>query len=508
MRNRFRTVNIVLNTLGLVLIVLGWFLLIPLIVLFLYEELGVYGGRTLLAFVIPSIFSLSIGFLLKSKFKAGVPNSIQAMLVCSLGWLFCSALGSIPFIIALKSTFLNSFFETISGFTTTGITIFTGLEQMPRSILFWRNFTEWIGGLGILTFFLTVTYRGGGAHQLFSAESHKIGMPRLVPGLFNTLKIIWSIYIGYTIVIMFSLFIARMPFFDSICHAFTAVSTGGFSPHDVSIQYYQLTNHPNYIWIEYILIVGMLMGGINFFIHYRLANEGPRALLDNIEMRYWWGAIGLFVLVIFVERLVKVMPETGFADTYSEVFRQLEENFRIVLFQVISIITTTGFLTRDIGGTFFGSAARQLFLIMMVIGGCIGSTSGGIKVLRIAVLVRLIEREISRVLNPRKAISMIIIDGKPVDDDEIKRVSALFFSWIILLCLGGVVTTLLSGHDSYASFSGMFSALGNIGPCYITTPQIAELHPIIKVVYILGMLAGRLEIIPILLLFSGKAWQS
>jgi trk system potassium uptake protein TrkH len=185
----------------------------------------------------------------------------------------------------------------------------------------------------------------------------------------------------------------------------------------------------------------------------------------------------------------------------------IEAHVRGVLFQVIAIITTTGFATQDISSAFFGHLARQLFLIMMVIGGCVGSTSGGLKVLRIGILVQVIKREILRILRPRQAISRVIIDGEIIDTNEIMRVSGLFFAWFLFLIVGGGVTAFFSDLGAYESFSGMFSALGNIGPCYISVPAMGQLNPIIKAVYILGMLAGRLEILPILLLFSRRAWR-
>jgi trk system potassium uptake protein TrkH len=506
MRNRFKTTHNVLNLLGALLMLLAFFLLLPLLVLFSYKELQ-HGWRTLSAFLIPSVLSFLLGFLLKTLFKPTNPTKLEAMLVCSMGWIIFSAVGALPFVIGLKSSYINGVFEAMSGFTTTGITMFTGLDQLPKSILFWRSLTQWIGGLGILTFFLAVTYRGGGAHSLFGAESHKIGMDRPVPGLANTLKILWGIYAVFTVVIITSLSFAGMSIFDSICHSFTALSTAGFSPHDASIEYYRLIGHPHYIWFEYILIIGMLIGGTNFLIHYRVLRRDVKALFDNTEMRFWWSFITVFVAIIFIERLLNSELPSMFSMTYPPL-RNLEENFRIILFQVVSIITTTGFATRDIGSPFFGHVAKQLFLIMMVIGGCVGSTGGGLKVMRISVLVQLIRREIFRLRTPSHAISSIKIDGKIIDKDELYRVSGLFFMWMVLLVIGGVITALFSQVGPYESFSGMFSALGNIGPCYIPVEVMGQLNPIIKIVYIFGMLAGRLEILPVLLIFSSKVWRS
>jgi trk system potassium uptake protein TrkH len=507
MRNRFETVRVVLNTLGSLLIVLGVFLLAPLVILLVMEDNGNW-VTNLLAFVTPSLIAFALGFSLRYIFCPGSMNNYQAMLVCSLGWLGFSALGALPFVIGIKATYLNGFFEAMSGFTTTGITMFTGLDRMPKCILFWRSLTQWIGGLGILTFFLAVTYRGGSAHRLFGAESHKIGMERPVPGLSHTLKILWSIYAGFTIIIIISLFLAGMPLFDSICHSFTALSTGGFSPHDASIDYFRLAGFPHFIWMEYILILGMLMGGTNFLVHYRLLQGNFRSLFDNIEMKYWWTLILFFVLIILVERFVKLESVGGIDIARFSFAQRIEENFRYVLFQVVSILTTTGFGTKDIGSAFFGNVARQLFLVMMVIGGCVGSTGGGIKVFRISVLMKLIQREVFRLRIPARAVSTIVVDGKPVEANETYRISGLFFAWIALLIIGGLVTAILSHFDALSSFSGMFSALGNIGPCYIPTSDMGTLHSVIKVVYIFGMLAGRLEILPVLLIFSRRVWFS
>ncbi len=507
MRNRFETINVVFNTLGSILIVLGVFMLFPLVILILTEDSG-YWVRNGLAFIVPSMLSFTIGFTLRTFTRPGVMSNYAAMLVCSLGWLGCSALGSLPFVLGIDATYLNGYFEAMSGFTTTGITMFTGLDTMPKCILFWRSMTQWIGGLGILTFFLAVTYRGGSAHRLFGAESHKIGMERPVPGLFHTLKILWSIYAFFTVVVIAGLFFAGMPLFDSICHSFTALSTGGYSPHDASIDYYRVAGFANFAWMEYILIVGMLMGGTNFLVHYRLLHGNFRSLFDNIEMKYWWTLILVFVLLIMAERFIRMDPMTGIHLGRLGFLQKVEANFRYVLFQVVSILTTTGFGTRDIGSSFFGHMARQLFLAMMVIGGCVGSTGGGIKVFRISILVKLIQREVFRLRIPARAVSTIIVDGKSVDTNEIYRISGLFFAWVALLLIGGIVTAILSNFDAFSSFSGMFSALGNIGPCYIPTSSMGNFHPVIKIVYIFGMLAGRLEILPVLLIFSRRVWVS
>jgi trk system potassium uptake protein TrkH len=501
-----KTLLVILHFFGPMLIAFGCCLLVPLLAVLFYGEFQ-QGYRTCLAFLAPAGLCLVLGVVFKKLPGARDPNVIQATLICSLGWLGFSAIGAIPFVIGIHSSYLDGFFEAMSGFTTTGMTMYTGLDHMPKSILFWRALTQWVGGLGILTMFLAVSTRVEGTHQLFGAEGHKIEVDRPVPGLANTIRIFLGIYALFTGVIILGLYVLGMPFFDSVCHSFASLATGGFSPYDASIEYYRNSRHPNYIWLEYVLITGMLMGGINFLVHFRVLTRHPKALIDNSEMRYWWGLIGIFTALIMIERFMRIAPYP-IADLFSVGFLQrFEDDFRTALFQVVSIITTTGFGTRDIGTSYFGEGARQLFLVMMVIGGCVGSTGGGIKVLRVVILNKLFQREVYRLRVPANAITTVVVDGKAIDLNEIQRAASLFFAWVMLLVFGGMVTEFLSEHSGYAAYSGMFSALGNVGPCYIPLEDLGRLHPIIKLVYILGMLAGRLEILPLVLLFSRKVWR-
>jgi len=252
----------------------------------------------------------------------------------------------------------------------------------------------------------------------------------------------------------------------------------------------------------------MMLGGINFLIHYRILTKDFKALWDNVEIRYWWRLIAVFVIIIMIERLYRTGAfEALFRRGVAVDLVEFERSFRHSIFQVISILTTSGFTTMNISSDFFGVAAKQLFLVMMVIGGCVGSTAGGFKVVRIAILNRLMFREIFKLRTSSKASSGLIVDRKILPEDEVHRISALFFTWMALLLFGGIITALFSNQGPWASFSGMFSAMGNIGPCYISAPDMIDIHPVVKLTYIFGMLAGRLEILPVLLLFSGKAWR-
>ena len=499
MRNKFRFLGPVLDYLGALYWVLGVLLLAPVALAIFYAKTTGKAEVSPLCFMVPAGASFVLAFALRWG-KRGRRQPLTdrgAMLVCGLGWICLSAVGALPFWMAgLKISYLDAYFETVSGFTTTGITMLQGLDDFPLSIIFWRAFTQWLGGLGILTFFLAVSEAGGSAHRLFSAESHKIFSRRPTPGLFRTLRILWMIYAGFTALIVGLLVLAGMSVFDAVTHSFACLSTGGYSPYDASIAHYREAGFPHFVAIEYILTLGMVLGGMNFFIHFRVLTGSVRALWDNLEVRLWWIILGGATALLVLDRWMSF----GSGDMHGTV--------RNSLFQVVSIATTTGFATVDINTEYFPSLSKQLFLILMVIGGCVGSTGGGIKVLRIAVLLKMVGRQLRRVIHGRRAVNPVLVDGESIPPEEIRRICALFFAWIALLAFGGAMTALFSRElDAMQSASGMFSALGNIGPCYISVAQMTQLDPVVKLTYIAGMLAGRLEILPILMLFSRRTWK-
>lgn len=494
MRNRAAYLKPMLHHLGAIYRLFGFVLLLPLGML-AFDTLRGRAEVTPVAYLLPAVLAWALGFTLTRRWPRAPLDGRRAMLVTALGWISISALGALPFTIGVGATFLDAFFESVSGFTTTGITMFTELDGMPRSVLFWRALTQWVGGLGILTFFLAVTFSGGGAHRLYSAESHKISGSRPAPGLFHTLRILWIIYAGFTAAVALALVLQGLSVFDAVAHAFTALSTGGYSPYDASIDHYRVAGYAHFIGIEITLIVGMLLGGMNFLVHYRAFTGSFRALWDNTEIRLFWLLIaGATVLVAGDHFLRFGLGSPG-------------ETVRTAAFQTVSIMTTTGFATRDIGTPWFPAVAKQVFLVLMVVGGCVGSTGGGVKVMRIAVLAAMLRRQISRVVYGGSAVNPVVVDGEIVSTEELRRISALFFAWVVLLMAGSAVTAFFSELGPLESASGMFSALGNIGPCYIAPDAVPSLHPAIKIVYVIGMLAGRLEILPILLLFTPRAWR-
>ncbi|MFC1855971.1 TrkH family potassium uptake protein [Thermodesulfobacteriota bacterium] len=499
----------ILHFLGALIFTIGLTLLLPVFVVFLDGETK-NGYTTLLAFLLPSFLCMLSGLIVKHKFKHYPPDTRGAMLITIYGWVTACLLGGLPYLIALKVPVVDAFFESVSGLTTTGITVFTGLDNMPKSILFWRALTQWLGGLGILTFFLAITFRGGSASStIFGAESHKISSTRPVPGMFNSIKILWGIYIAFSITTFIFFMAGGMSLFDSICHMLTCISTGGFSTHDASIGYFAAAGYKHYLFIEYSIIFFMFCGGINFFIHYRVLKGEFRILTRDYEIRWYWFIIISAVIFIMLDHLLKVDSVNGLSAflSSSSWLAKMHENFRHSLFQVVSILTSTGYSTKDINSSFFPALAKQIILMLMLIGGCVGSTSGGLKVLRVAILNKLVGRELYKIRKIKGAVSPLVVNKKVIPSEELEKIAALFFAWMLFIVAGGGITALFSDLGAWESFSGMVSAVGNMGPMYISGPKMISLNPIIKLTYIVGMLAGRLEILPIIYILKIKKWR-
>jgi trk system potassium uptake protein TrkH len=477
-------------------IILGFIILIPLIICIIEQE----STLMYMSFIVPSLISFALGgiiYFTTKDVKIKINLSLS-MIICAVAWIMISLIGSIPFMIGISKSFIDSFFEAVSGLTTTGITVFEGLETMPLSIIFWRALIQWVGGLGILTFFLFVTFSGDSdIWQLFAAEGHKINSTRPVPNVFQTVKILWAIYAGLTLLESILLSLLGLSVFDALTHSLTSLSTGGFSRYDASVAYFAQAGYKNYKAIEYVITIFMMFGGMNFLIHYKVLFDTPKYLYQDTETKNYFKLIlGFTALIIFSIGVMNL-----------EMLSNFEEVFRKTIFQVISVITTTGFGTQDIGSDFFPAFSKQLFLILMIIGGSVGSTSGGIKVMRITILYRLFKREIKKLYLPAKAVTPVVITETKVSDQEIYRIAGLFFGWLLIIIVGSGITAVFSDLDAFQSFSGMTSAMGNIGPFYFSVSKMATLSPVIKLTYIFGMLAGRLEILPIIMLFSYRAWN-
>ncbi len=481
---------------GSLLLIYAGLLCIPMVVAWIYHE----PDTTYMSFVCAIGVSLVLGLLCKwiTVHHTSRLDFLTSLIMCVISWVLLSLIGGIPFMIGLNKSFIDAFFESVSGFTTTGITVLEGLDGMSPAILFWRSFIQWLGGLGILTFFLFVTSNSEGElWKLFGAESHKIVASRPVPNIYRTIKYFWAIYAVYTFLEMTILWFLGLDLYDALVHSFTTLSTGGFSNHDASIGYYQMAGYANYIWIEYTVILFMFFGGVNFLIHYRTIREDRLAFFKDRESKSYLRTILSFAAItlfgIWMVRGLELL--------------HLEQVVRKILFQIVSIMTTTGYGTEYIGSAFFPVVTKQLFLILMVIGGCVGSTAGGIKVLRFVVLKNVLRRELDRLSLPGHAVVPVSVDKIPVKRDEILRITAIVVGWLMLIMIGSGITALFSDLGPFEAFSGMASAVGNIGPFYFDVAKMASLSWVIKLTYIIGMLAGRLELLPIFILVQRRIWR-
>ncbi len=478
------------------LFILAILMMIPMLVAWIYKEpIIIYKS-----FVYGVLLSLTLGIifrLITYKHKA-VIDLTTSMIVCTFSWVLISVIGAIPFMVGLNKSFIDALFESVSGFSTTGITVFQGLDEMSYAIIFWRSFIQWLGGLGILTFFLFVTANSeGDLWNLFRAEGHKIGSSRPVPNVYRTIKYFWGIYGAYTFIEMLILWGLGLNIFEALIHSITTLSTGGFSNHDASIAYYQIAGYENYKLIEYTILFFMFLGGINFLIHFKMIIEDKLALFRDAEAR----AYIKIILGSLIITLVSIMLMRGLSGS------ELEESIRKTLFQIVSVITTTGFGTEDIGSEFFPAVTKQIFIMLMIIGGCVGSTSGGIKVLRVLILQKLLKREVNKLAMPVHAIVPVTVDKIPIKNEELLRISSIVFGWFMLIIIGAGITAMFSDLGPFQAFSGMASAVGNIGPFYFSVAKMASLSWVIKLTFIVGMLAGRLELLPIYILISKKVWK-
>ncbi len=493
MVRKYRTLSTVFHNLGKLLILEGIFFLIPVFYALMINEKVSY-------FIIPLSLSLIFGILFIFLFKENNIYFIESLLICGVSWIILAIFAGLPFSMAEGKSFVDGYFEAVSGLTTTGITIFTNIEALPKSVILWRSMIQWFGGLGILTLFLAITFKSNNAYfRLFSAESHKIDSSRPTPSIYKTVIILWSIYGLFTAIEIVLLKIFGMNFFDAINHSLTTLSTGGFSPYDASIQHFKNAGYHYYREIEYIITFFMFLGGVNFLLHYKILVGNIKDVFHDIEFRVFLFIIGVSAFLILLNHYLTI---------HSFNLAKLESDFRHTIFTVVSISTTTGFGTVDINSTFFPAMAKQIILILMLIGGSVGSTAGGIKVLRITVLYKLFKKQIQRLRLPKKAISKVIINKGVFPESEVLRITGLFFGWMLIIFIGAMITAAFSDLNAWQSFSGMFSAVGNIGPFYFSVEKMSTLPDIIKLTYVFGMLAGRLEILPIILLFNLKAWKT
>ena len=473
--------RLVFKLTGKTLMVEACTMLLPLAVCLYYRE----DPRPFL-FTIPLL--LVVGFLLSLLKSNDHFFPREGFFAVALIWLLVSATGALPFYFSgYFPTYIDCFFESASGFTTTGASILTAVEPLPRGILFWRSFIHWLGGMGVLILTIALLPSlGTRTLHLMKAESPGPVVSKLVPKSSQSSKILYGIYCGMTAIEIICLRLAGMPWYDSVVHSFGTAGTGGFSIKNISIAAYESPA------IEIIITVFMLLFSVNFALYFLLLCGKVKQVFQSDELRFFLAVVFLSIALISLN-IWNLYPTGG-------------EAVRHAAFQVGSIISTTGYASADFNQ--WPEFSRILLVLLMFIGACAGSTGGAIKCSRMLLLFRCIRREIRQVIHPR-AVHVVKLDGHVVEESALRSVH-IFFSAYMLITLGATLLVSVDNYSFGSTFTAVVACIGNIGPgLELVGPMgnYASFSLFSKSVLSLCMIVGRLEIIPILVLFSGNAWK-
>lgn len=469
---------IIISLIGAVLRFLGVTMLIPLVVAMCY-------GENYDPFLISAVitFLAGITFGLRSHEIDDLPMK-ESFTIVAFGWFAVALFGSLPYVFSGISM-LDALFESMSGFTTTGSTILTDIEAHSKSLLFWRSFTQWLGGMGIIVLFLAILPKLAVAgRDLFRAEVPGPTSDKLRPRLSQTAKILWTVYVMISVAEVAALCLSGMGIYDALCTTFSTMATGGFSPHSESIAFFHSPA------IELIVIFFMFLAGANFALHYWLLRGEHDHLTKDPEFRLYACIISCATLVV----VLMLWQDHGI------------HSIRLGLFQVVSILTTTGFTTANFDA--WSNTARLLLFTLMFIGGCAGSTGGGIKIVRMLLLIKYGYRELFRSLHPR-AILPVRLGRQIVPQAVMEAILSFFILYIFVFVVASLIMSML-GMDIVSATSAAATTLGNVGPGFgIIAPSanFGGIHPIGKMVLIMCMWIGRLEIFTVLVLLIPEFWR-
>ena len=475
--------RMVWRTVGIVLLLTAALLLLPLIT-------ALYYGESITPFLIAIAAALVPGLVLsRLKPTRSVYTAREGFVIVGAGWIILSLIAALPFTLSGDiSNYLDAVFETVSGLTTTGATILNDVEGLSRGVQFWRLFCHWIGGMGILVFIMAVLpLAGNRSMHIMRAEVPGPTVGKLVPRARQTARILYLLYLILTLAETVLLKLGGMSFFDAVLHSFATAGTGGFSTRALSVGYFNST------YIDIVIGTFMLLFGVNFSLYYLILIGSWKQALKNEELR-WYAVIIVFATVTIALSIMGQYGGFGHALRYS-------------YFQVSSILTTTGFSTADF--TRWPAYAQSMLVLLMFIGGCAGSTAGGLKVSRVMLLCRDTLTELRRMLRPR-SVERVRLDGKPVETGTLRAVQGYFFVYLLLLLLGTLVVS-LDGMDFTTNFTASLACISNVGPGLALVGPMGSFSifsPLSKVVLIFEMLLGRLEIYPILLLFFPATWKA
>ena len=479
--------NYILAALSLVFIGFGAMVFLPAFVAIYYQDY-----LSILPFVTAGIISIVLGILLKyingEKQNFNDLRKKEGLFIVALTWILISGITTIPYLFYGISP-INALFEGVSGITTTGATILTDFSLYPKTLFFWRSLSQWLGGMGIIVLFIAILPQFAVAgRQMFFAEAPGPTEDKITPRIKHTAAALWGIYFSLTIIEIILLYINGMPLFDSVCHSLSTLAAGGLSPQAAGIGEY---NNPVLIWI---ITVFMFLAGVNFALQYRvIVQKQFKAIFSNTEFMVY-----LLIFLGFSAMLVYILVT---ANGYN-----ISNAIRDSMFQVISILTSTGFASVDFAK--WTTPAQVLLFVLMLVGASAGSASGGIKVVRVVIVMKYLWREIVAILHP-KAIIPIKLDKIAIPVEILKQTIAFVIFYFIILILSSIMVSILEGNI-ITGITGSATTLGNIGPGFAQIGPYSNfdnLSNITKIIFIFNMLIGRLELIPFLAMLHGDFWK-
>ncbi|MGN0317552.1 MAG: TrkH family potassium uptake protein [Lachnospira sp.] len=474
--------SIVRNTLGKVLMLEGILMLVPAFVGLIYREKA---GWT---FVITSVICIAVGIVMNiRKAKDSMFYLKEGCVITALSWIFISLFGCIPFVMSGEiPKFTDALFETVSGFTTTGASILSDVESLSHCMLFWRSFTHWIGGMGVLVFLMAVIPLTGGANiNIMKAESPGPSVGKLVPKMEYTARLLYIIYFGMTMLEIIFLLIGKMPAFDAVTTALGTAGTGGFGIKNNSMMGYSP-------YLQWVVTIFMILFGVNFNVYFLLLYRNFKKAFQIEEVKCYFGIMAVGTAIIFV-------------NIY-KIFGSFESTLRHSLFQVATVMTTTGFSSADFD--LWPETARAVLVILMFVGACAGSTGGGIKVSRFMILFKSVLKELNSYIHP-KSVKTIRVEGKPVEHETVRSVNVFFITFTFIFTLSFLILS-FEGKDMITNFTAVTATMNNIGPgleLVGPTQNFSSFSFLSKYVLIFDMLAGRLELFPMLLLLNPVTWK-
>ncbi len=474
--------SIIRYILGHIIKLEGFFMLLPCVIAIIFNE------KELFTYLATAVACILLGSLLTfKKAKDNVFYLKEGCIATSLSWILLSFFGALPFILTGEIPhFTDAMFETVSGFTTTGASILSDVEALSHTSLFWRSFTQWIGGMGVLVFLLAIVPLSGGSNMnLMRAESPGPSVGKLVPKMRYTARILYVIYFVLTIIELVALLIAKMPWFDALCVSVGTAGTGGFGILNSSIGSYSIA-------VQWIVTIFMILFAINFNVYYLI-------LFGQIKNAFKMEEVRVFLSVVLVAIVIITFD---ISNMYDSLFKAITDS----AFQVASIVSSAGFATTDFD--LWPGLSKTILVLLMFMGACAGSTGGGIKVSRFVIVAKSIKKELHSYIHP-KAVKQIVMDNKEVDYGTIRSVFIYFLTFVIIFVVS-ILIIALEEKDLVTNFTSVATTLNNIGPGLSMvgpTQNFGHFSILSKWVFIFDMLAGRLELFPLLILFHPSIWH-